>query len=83
MDCKKKVRNNMIMAVIYIILGLALIICACVVSSKVDTGYISSLGSCFTILGFAMLVKFIRIKRDPELMRKFEITLKDERNRIT
>lgn len=80
MDYNKKIRNNIIMAVIYAVLGIAIMLSAVIFDDRVNTGYLSSLGSCFTVIGIVMFIKFIRIKRNPELMRKFQVSANDERN---
>ncbi len=80
MDYNKKIRQRIIISAVYAVLGIAITISANIFGDKVNGGYMYSLGCAFTILGAALLVKFIRIKRSPELMRKFEVSASDERN---
>ncbi len=80
MDYNKKIKQRIIISAVYAILGIAITISANIFGDKVNGGYLYSLGCAFTISGAALLVKFIRIKRSPELMRKFEVSARDERN---
>lgn len=81
MDYKKRMKSKIIMGAIYVILGIALIISSNILNSEsLNAGYISTIGTVFTTMGIALLIKFIRIARDPELSRKFEVAAKDERN---
>ena len=81
MDYKKKMKSKIIMGVIYAVLGIALIISANIPGAEgLNTGYISSLGTAFTTIGIVFIVKYIRILRNPELLHKYEVAAKDERN---
>lgn len=78
MDFEKKLKQRLYVAIIYTVLGMALIIGA--VLTKTDNGVISSFGCVFTVLGIARIRNYFIITKNEETLRKQKIAETDERN---
>lgn len=76
MEFRKKLKIRRYTAYVIIALGILMI----VVSAWRGNEYLSSLGSCFLILGIARIVQHKRITRSEESLHQREIAETDERN---
>ena len=73
----KHIRMQILKAACLIAAGLAFILVA--VLSPSNNSYVPSLGGCFSFVGAAMLVRYLRIARDPVRAKRFEIAMTEER----
>ncbi len=78
MDFEKKLKQRLYVAIVYTVLGMALIIGA--VLTKTDNGVISSFGCVFAVLGIARIRNYFIITKNEETLRKQKIAETDERN---
>ena len=78
MDFKKRLRQRLYMAIIYTVIGVALIIGAVVM--KTDNVVISSFGCVFTVIGIARIRNYFIITKNEENLQKQRIAENDERN---
>ena len=78
MDFKDKLKTRLYLALAYIVSGLTMI----VVFNVMENGneYLSTLGLILVVLGIARLVRYLRITKTEERMKKQEIRETDERN---
>lgn len=80
MDFKKKMEQRLYIAVSYIVLGLILVISAVIM--KLENYFFSSFGITMIVMGLLRLIRYRNVTRDPQSIRKQEITETDERNRM-
>lgn len=78
MDFKKRMKQRLYVAILYIALGLILI--ATAIISKSDNYFLSSFGLTLLILGIMRFVQHHKITKDEKAMRQRELTETDERN---
>ncbi len=76
MDFKKRLKTRLILAIIYILSGIALIS----LSIFSENEFISSFGLVVFVIGIARLVQNKRITKNAETLKKREIAETDERN---
>lgn len=78
MEFKKKMTMRLILAVFYLIFGIALIIVNLMGMASSD--FISGLGAVFAVMGTGKIVQCLRIMRSRESLREREIRETDERS---
>jgi len=69
--------------IIYLCIGLALFAAQFIFSTKVDSsfgeGLLSGMSACFIVMGLARLLRYKRIKKDPDAASDYEAAYTDER----
>ena len=78
MDFKKKLKLRLYTAIIYIVLGIAMIMGAIVI--KTDNTFISSFGFALAVIGVARIRNYFIITKSEESIKKQMIAETDERN---
>ena len=78
MDYKKKLKQRLYIAIIYISLGVMMIAGTCVV--KTDNDFISAFGLAIIIMGLVRIRNYRMITKNEDTIRKQEIIETDERN---
>ena len=76
MEFQKKLKIRRNTAIVYLILGIALIFCGCWIENE----FLSPLGAMFLCIGSARLAQLRRITRSEESLKQREIAETDERN---
>lgn len=78
MDYKKKLKQRLYIAVIYIALGVMMIAGTFMV--KTDNDFISSFGFAIIVMGIVRIRNYFMITKNEDTIRKQEIIETDERN---
>ena len=78
MDFRKKLKVRLYVAIVYIILGLAMIVIPLFL--KNDNNFASSLGFAFAVIGIARIRQYKLITKSEESIKKREIAESDERS---
>jgi len=78
MDYKKKLKQRLYIAIIYIALGVMMI--TGIFAIKTDNDFISSFGFAMIIMGIVRVRNYFLITKNEETIRKQEILETDERN---
>ena len=78
MDFKRKLKTRLYVAIIYIALGIMMIVG--VVEAKPSNDFISAFGIALIVAGIVRIIKYIKITKNDETVRKNEIIETDERN---
>lgn len=78
MDYKKKLKQRLYIAVIYIALGVMMIVG--VFATKPDNDFISSFGFAIIVMGIVRIRNYFMITKNEDTIRKQEIIETDERN---
>ncbi len=78
MDYKKKLKMRLFFGIGYIVLGLALILTFCFISTESD--YLSSFGFALIVVGAVRVRNYFLINKNEETLKKHEIAETDERN---
>ena len=80
MEFKKKMKQRLTIAVVYIAVGIVLALWA--VLSKTENYFPSAFGFSLIVLGILRLIQYRKITGSQDTMRKQELTETDERNRM-
>lgn len=80
MEFKRKLKQRLLVAVSYIVLGLVLILADAV--NHFNNYYFFSFGLTLVILGVLRIFKYRKITRDDKTIRRQELTETDERIRM-
>ena len=78
MDFRKKLKVRLYVAIVYIILGLAMIVIPLFL--KNDNNFASSLGFAFVVIGIARIRQYKLITKSEDSIKKREIAESDERS---
>ena len=78
MDFKNKLKTRLYLAICYILSGITLIVVFNVLDNPNE--YLSTFGLVLTVLGIARLVRYLRITKTEETVKKQQILETDERN---
>ena len=78
MDFKNKLKTRLYLAICYILSGITLIVVFNVMDNPNE--YLSTFGLVLTVLGIARLVRYLRITKTEETVKKQQILETDERN---
>ncbi len=78
MEFKKKLKIRLYLAIGYTLLGLAMIIVFNLF--KNSNTLLSTFGLCFFVIGISRMIRYRRITKSEETIRKQEILESDERN---
>ncbi len=78
MDYRKRLKNRLIVAITYIIIGIFMI--ATELITKTDNNFISAFGFTLLIIGIARIKKHFIITKNDDSIKKYEIAETDERN---
>ena len=78
MDYKKKLKQRLYIAVIYIALGVMMIAGTAVI--KTDNDFMSSFGFAIIVMGLVRIRNYFMITKNEDTIRKQEIIETDERN---
>ncbi len=78
MDFKNKLKTRLYLAICYILSGITLIVVFNVMDNPNE--YLSTFGLVLTVLGIARLVRYLRITKTEEAVKKQQILETDERN---
>ena len=78
MDFKNKLKTRLYLAICYILSGITLIVVFNVLDKPNE--YLSTFGLVLTVLGIARLVRYLRITKTEETVKKQQILETDERN---
>ena len=78
MDFKNKLKTRLYLAICYILSGITLTIVFNVMDNPNE--YLSTYGLVLTVLGIARLVRYLRITKTEETVKKQQILETDERN---
>lgn len=78
MDFKNKLKTRLYLAICYILSGITLTIVFNVMDNPNE--YLSTFGLVLTVLGIARLVRYLRITKTEETVKKQQILETDERN---
>lgn len=78
-----KLKEQKKFGIIYLAIGLALFVLQFVFDTKVDNsfseGLLSGMSACFIVMGAARLLRYKRIKKDPDAASDYEAAYTDER----
>lgn len=78
MDFKNKLKTRLYLAICYILSGITLIVVFNVMDNPNE--YLSTFGLVLTVIGIARLVRYLRITKTEETVKKQQILETDERN---
>lgn len=78
MKFKEKLKLRLCVAIVYILIGIALIAVSAAGIAQNET--VSSFGAVFACMGIAKVVQYLRITKDESTIRSREIAETDERN---
>ena len=78
MDYKKKLKQRLYIAVIYIALGIMMIVGTSVIEA--DNDFISTFGFAVIVMGIVRIRNYFMITKNEDTIRKQEIIETDERN---
>ena len=78
MEFKKKIKQRICLAVVYLVIGATL----CVLSymSIIKNEYMSAFGAAFAVAGLAKIIQNARLMSNPDKMQLRAVAEKDERN---
>lgn len=78
MDFKKKLKIRLLVAISYVILGIAMIVVFNII--KTENNFLSSFGFALTVIGIARIRNYFLITKNEETITKRQIAENDERN---
>ncbi len=78
MNFQKKLTVRLIVAIVYMVLGVVLILTCCL--TNVNTEVLSPLGAALLVIGAARVKQYVRITKSKASIREQEIKETDERN---
>ena len=77
MEYKKKLKLRLVWAVCYLILGITMVVTSWF--SQVSGNYMFSMGIAMVTVGVLKIVRYAKVIKNPETIRKQELSEKDER----
>ncbi len=78
MDFKKRLKTRLYVGIVYIILGIAIIVCELIINT--ENSFISALGFAMIVMGLVRIRNHRLITRNEETLKRQEIAETDERN---
>ncbi|MEE1245368.1 MAG: hypothetical protein UHM16_06865 [Acutalibacteraceae bacterium] len=78
MDFKKKLKIRLLVAISYVILGIAMVVVFNII--KTENNFLSSFGFALTVIGIARIRNYFLITKNEETITKRQIAENDERN---